>query len=120
MSGGVDSSYCAHLLLSQGYEVIGLYLKLHDKEKKHEIYIKNCEQVASQLGIHFEVVDLREEFKKNVYDIGLYLKLHDKEKKHEIYIKNCEQVASQLGIHFEVVDLREEFKKNVYDAFIKS
>lgn len=68
MSGGVDSSYCAHLLLSQGYEVIGLYLKLHDKEKKHEIYIKNCEQVASQLGIHFEVVDLREEFKKNVYD----------------------------------------------------
>lgn len=68
MSGGVDSSYCVHLLLSQGYEVIGLYLKLHDKEKKHEIYIKNCEQVASQLGIRFEVVDLREEFKKNVYD----------------------------------------------------
>ena len=61
MSGGVDSSYCVHLLLSQGYEVIGLYLKLHDKEKKHEIYIKNCEQVASQLGIRFEVVDLREE-----------------------------------------------------------
>ncbi|TLD96774.1 tRNA 2-thiouridine(34) synthase MnmA [Helicobacter jaachi] len=68
MSGGVDSSYCAHLLSSQGYEVIGLYLKLHDKEKKHNIFIKNCQQVSERLGIAFEVVDLREAFKQNVYD----------------------------------------------------
>lgn len=40
MSGGVDSSYCAHLLLSQGYEVIGLYLKLHDKEKNIKFTLK--------------------------------------------------------------------------------
>ena len=61
MSGGVDSSYCAHLLSSQGYEVIGIYLKLHDKNKKHDIYIANCEQVAAHLHIDFQVLDLREE-----------------------------------------------------------
>lgn len=68
MSGGVDSSYCAHLLSTKGYEVIGLYLKLHNKEKKHQVYISNCEQVAKHLGIEFHVIDMQEEFKKNVYD----------------------------------------------------
>ena len=68
MSGGVDSSYCAHLLSSQGYEVIGLYLKLHSKEKKHQIFIQNCQKVAAHLGIAFEVLDLQEAFKQNVYD----------------------------------------------------
>lgn len=68
MSGGVDSSYCAYLLSSQGYEVIGLYLKLHDKEQKHNIYIRNCQKVAKYLGIAFEVLDLRAAFKQNVYD----------------------------------------------------
>ena len=68
MSGGVDSSYCAHLLSSQGYEVIGLYLKLHNKEKKHEVFIQNCQKVAQHLGIAFEVLDLQDEFKRNVYD----------------------------------------------------
>ncbi|RDU59340.1 tRNA 2-thiouridine(34) synthase MnmA [Helicobacter marmotae] len=68
MSGGVDSSYCAHLLSTQGYEVIGFYLKLHNKEKKHQIFIQNCQKVAQHLGIAFEVLDLREAFKQNVYD----------------------------------------------------
>lgn len=68
MSGGVDSSYCAHLLQSQGHEVLGIYLKLHAKEKKHEIYISNCQEVAKNLGITFEVLDLQEEFKRDVYD----------------------------------------------------
>lgn len=68
MSGGVDSSYCAYLLSTQGYEVVGLYLKLHDKEKKHQTYIQNCQKVAKHLGIAFEVLDLRDSFKQNVYD----------------------------------------------------
>lgn len=68
MSGGVDSSYCAYLLKEAGYEVIGMYLKLHDKEKKHDIFINNCQQVAKQLDIAFEVVDLRAAFKEQVYN----------------------------------------------------
>lgn len=67
MSGGVDSSYSAYLL-RQNYEVFGIYLKLHDKEKKHKFFIQKCEKVAQNLNIDFRVLDLREAFKAKVYD----------------------------------------------------
>ncbi|MGX2972313.1 tRNA 2-thiouridine(34) synthase MnmA [Helicobacter sp. T3_23-1059] len=68
MSGGVDSSYSAYLLKQAGYEVLGIYLKLHDKEKKHEIFIANCEKVAKNLNIDFMVIDAKKEFREVVYD----------------------------------------------------
>lgn len=68
MSGGVDSSYCAYLLKQQGYEVLGIYLKLHNKENKHQVFIQNCQKVAEKLEIDFVVIDAQEEFKKSVYD----------------------------------------------------
>ncbi|PAF45993.1 tRNA 2-thiouridine(34) synthase MnmA [Helicobacter sp. 11S02629-2] len=68
MSGGVDSSYCAYLLKQQGYEVLGMYLKLHNKDKKHDIFIKNCEEVSRHLDIEFIVIDAKKEFKASVYD----------------------------------------------------
>ncbi|RDU66362.1 tRNA 2-thiouridine(34) synthase MnmA [Helicobacter didelphidarum] len=68
MSGGVDSSYSAYLLQQQGYEVLGIYLKLHDKESKHEVFIRNCEKVSGFLGIEFRVVDAQKEFKEAVYN----------------------------------------------------
>lgn len=68
MSGGVDSSYCAHLLKTAGYEVNGIYLKLHNKEKKHQVFIQNCEKVAKHLHINFSVLDLQDDFRRSVYD----------------------------------------------------
>lgn len=68
MSGGVDSSYSAYLLKSQGYEVKGFYLKLHDREDKHAIFLRNCHKAAENLGIEFEVIEAKEEFKTRVYD----------------------------------------------------
>lgn len=68
MSGGVDSSYCAYLLKEQGYIVTGIYLKLHDKEEKHKIFIKNCEMAAKHLGIDFKVVDAKKDFREAVYN----------------------------------------------------
>ncbi|ANV98491.1 tRNA 2-thiouridine(34) synthase MnmA [Helicobacter enhydrae] len=68
MSGGVDSSYCAYLLKKQGHEVLGIYLKLHGKEEKHQMFIQNCEKVASKLEIEFQVIDAQKEFKEKVYD----------------------------------------------------
>lgn len=68
MSGGVDSSYCAYLLKSRGYEVVGIYLKLHDKEEKHQVFIQNCLKVSSNLGIEFHIIEAQKEFKQKVYD----------------------------------------------------
>lgn len=68
MSGGVDSSYSAYLLQQQGYEVLGIYLKLHNKEEKHKIFIPNCEKVAKNLGFEFIVLEAQEAFKTIVYD----------------------------------------------------
>lgn len=68
MSGGVDSSYSAYLLQQQGYEVLGIYLKLHDKEQKHKVFIKNCENVAQHLGFEFLVLNAQKEFKQTIYD----------------------------------------------------
>lgn len=68
MSGGVDSSYSAYLLKSQGYDVLGIYLKLHDKEMKHRVSLRNCEKVSKNLNFEFHLLEAQEEFKEAVYD----------------------------------------------------
>ena len=77
MSGGVDSSVTAALLIEQGHEVIGVHMKLHDappvavdagvsKTCCGLDDILDCQRVADKLNIPFYVMDLREEFKKAV------------------------------------------------------
>jgi tRNA-specific 2-thiouridylase len=54
MSGGVDSSVAAALLLEQGYRVHGLHLKIAPDDDPSD-----AEAVARQLGIPFECVELQ-------------------------------------------------------------
>lgn len=68
MSGGIDSSVVAILLQKAGYEVEGVYMKLHEKPNYHEENFSKVEQVASSLGIKAHFLDLSKEFKKDVYD----------------------------------------------------
>ncbi|MGP1450505.1 MAG: tRNA 2-thiouridine(34) synthase MnmA [Wolinella sp.] len=68
MSGGVDSSYSAYLLQESGYEVVGIYLKLHNDDQKHAQNIANIDKVAQKLGIDVHIYDAKEMFKKHVYD----------------------------------------------------
>lgn len=75
LSGGVDSSVAAHLLLEQGYEVIGMFMKnWHDES----VTISNecpwmedstdAMLVADKLGIPFQAIDLSNEYKDRIVD----------------------------------------------------
>ena len=81
MSGGVDSSVAAALLKEEGYEVIGVTMKIWDggtipkADAHHACYgpdeeedIKDAQKVAQILGVPFYVFDLKQEYKTFVLD----------------------------------------------------
>ena len=73
MSGGVDSSVAAALLVEQGYEVIGIMLRLWS-EPGLEAFNRCCtpesmalaRRVAAHLGIPFYALDVREVFRETI------------------------------------------------------
>jgi len=65
MSGGVDSSVAAFLLLQQGWEVFGLSL-LTDEATRSSI--QDAEAISRQLGISWELLDIRQRFHQLVVD----------------------------------------------------
>lgn len=73
MSGGVDSSLAAALLVEQGYEVTGVYMKnwsrdLPGMKCPWAEDLADAKRVAVQLGIDFVVFDFETEYKKHVVD----------------------------------------------------
>jgi len=75
MSGGVDSSVTAALLKQQGYEVIGMMLRLWSEPGKEESNrcctpdaMALARRVAANLDIPFYVVDAKEVFRKTVVE----------------------------------------------------
>jgi tRNA-specific 2-thiouridylase len=70
MSGGVDSSVAAALLVEQGHEVVGATLKLwggpSDSGCCSVADVEDARRVAQQLGITHHVFNLTEEFDRKV------------------------------------------------------
>jgi tRNA-specific 2-thiouridylase len=70
MSGGVDSSVAAALLVESGHEVVGATLKLwggpSDSGCCSVSDVDDARRVAQQLGIPHHVFDLREDFEASV------------------------------------------------------
>ncbi|MFT6972649.1 MAG: tRNA-specific 2-thiouridylase [Roseivirga sp.] len=75
LSGGVDSSVTAHLLVAQGYEVIGMFMRNWVDDSV--IISEECPwiedsndalAVAEKLGIPFHVIDLSQQYKERIVD----------------------------------------------------
>ncbi|MFQ5592573.1 MAG: tRNA 2-thiouridine(34) synthase MnmA [Anaerolineae bacterium] len=75
MSGGVDSSTAAALLVEQGYDVIGVMMRIWGEATSGGVNrccspkaVADARSVAGHLGIPFYLLDFQAEFKKYVVD----------------------------------------------------
>ena len=73
MSGGVDSSVSALLLLQQGYEVEGLFMKNWDEDDGTEYCtakedLADAEAVCAKLGIKLHTANFAAEYWDNVFE----------------------------------------------------
>lgn len=73
MSGGVDSSAVCLLLQDQGYEVVGMTMRVWDlpqqfasPDQAQPDFILSAQELAGRLGIEHHVVDVREEFRHTI------------------------------------------------------
>jgi len=78
MSGGVDSSVAAALLKEQGYEVIGMMMRLWSEPGKEESNrcctpdsMAQAKRVAAILDIPFYVIDAKDVFRETVVEYFL-------------------------------------------------
>ncbi|WP_343126701.1 tRNA 2-thiouridine(34) synthase MnmA [Buchnera aphidicola] len=72
MSGGVDSSVSAWLLLQKGYHVEGLFMKNWEEDDKHGYCssakdLKDAQNVCKKLGIFLHIINFSYEYWKYVF-----------------------------------------------------
>ncbi len=77
MSGGVDSSVSAYLLLKQGYQVEGLFMKNWEEDDTEEYCsasedLADAQQVCDRLGITLHTVNFSGEYWDNVFEHFLH------------------------------------------------
>lgn len=79
MSGGVDSSVAAALLVEQGYDVVGMMMRLWSEPSVDTTcsthnrcctpdQLDDARRIADQLGIPFYVLDTRDVFRSTIVD----------------------------------------------------
>src|SRR5258707_1339796 len=95
MSGGVDSSVAAHLLLQQGHEVIGVFMR-HGEEAQEA-----C--AADQPGFKLPIFNARPDHKQGCCSAS--------------DAADAQRVADKLDIPFYALNLQAEFRQ-IIDYFI--
>lgn len=82
MSGGVDSSVAAAILVEKGFQVTGVMMRTRDDEVQgtsdkntFRDSLNKAEKISRQLNINFEVMDVRPAFRKKVIDY--YVTAHE-------------------------------------------
>lgn len=69
LSGGVDSSVAAALLIEQGYEVEAVYLECYNEPGcRTDLDKADALKVAIKLGIRFQILDFRKEYREKVIE----------------------------------------------------
>lgn len=76
MSGGVDSSVSAYLLIQQGFQVEGLFMKNWEEDDTDEYCaasddLKDAQAVCDKLGIELHTVNFAAEYWDNVFEYFL-------------------------------------------------
>ena len=71
MSGGVDSSVAAYLVMNRGYDTIGVTMKLFDRPDRESTCcsledVEDARSVANKLGINYYVFNFEDDFDKEV------------------------------------------------------
>jgi tRNA-uridine 2-sulfurtransferase len=139
MSGGVDSSLSAALLVEQGYDVTGVYMKnwtenLPGMKCPWAEDLADAKRVAVRLGIDFKVYDFQLEYKQQVVDymIDAYRQgltpnpdiMCNQEVKFKLFLDSAlrdgaDMIATghyaRVGDgNWYIVDGKQEFKGNSY------
>lgn len=86
MSGGVDSSVAAALLVEEGYEVVGMMMRLWSEPGKGDNPPANrcctidqmvdARRVADRLNIPFYVIDVQEQFRRSI--VQFFIEEHER------------------------------------------
>lgn len=76
LSGGVDSSVAAYLLLKQGYHVEGLFMKNWEEDDTDtwcaaQTDLEDVDKVCQRLGISYRTVNFASEYWDNVFEYFL-------------------------------------------------
>ena len=113
LSGGVDSAVTALTLKQQGWDPIGIHLRLFDSDPETLLEgvccgdqaAEDARQVAARVGIPFYVRDLRDEFDENVarFTIDSYAAARTPNPclncNHKVRIPALLRLADSLDIH---------------------
>ena len=104
MSGGVDSSVAAALLLEQGHEVVGVTMRLWGGDSDTGCCsvsdVDDARRVAQQLGIDHLVFNFTEDFHRHVVDPyikDLQSEVIDVFQKAAMAVKACENCGAHTA-----------------------